>query len=58
MAGNRRNFLRLSGLTGIGFLGSPIISHDIINRSELYPDSGTAPEIVALPIAGEDSIKC
>jgi len=48
MVGNRRNFIKLSGLTGIGFLGSPVISQDIINRSELYPDSATDPETVVL----------
>jgi hypothetical protein len=49
MKKNRREFIKLSGLTGIGILGLPVISQNIINRSELCPDSATNPEITALP---------
>jgi dienelactone hydrolase len=49
MVNNRRNFIKFSGLTGISFLGSHIISQDIINRSELCPDSVPDPDIAALP---------
>jgi len=41
MSTNRRNFLRISGLTGIGFAGSGIFKPNVVNRgntsNHLYP---------------------